>query len=182
MTELETMQRAKMYMEKLAQGIDPTTGEVSALDNPRLVKCFAYVADVLDRVIQNGGMVGDRSNLPPFTITVEEISRIELSSEPVRMTELLDRINRVVNTARMKKLSAGVVSGWLLADGLLEKQQKADGSTSRLPTGRGRQMGLFTEIRQGQAGEYTAVYYDSRAQRYVVDHLPEILAGRTREK
>lgn len=27
MTELETMQRAKMYMEKLAQGIDPVSGQ-----------------------------------------------------------------------------------------------------------------------------------------------------------
>lgn len=27
MTELETMQRAKMYLDKLAQGIDPISGQ-----------------------------------------------------------------------------------------------------------------------------------------------------------
>ena len=47
MTELETVQRAKMYMDKLAQGIDPISGqelpEDSALNNVRLARCFFYV-------------------------------------------------------------------------------------------------------------------------------------------
>ena len=55
MTELETMQRAKMYMDKLAQGIDPITDrelpEDSALNNVRLARCFFYVSDVLGQVI-----------------------------------------------------------------------------------------------------------------------------------
>ena len=44
MTELEIMQRAKMYMDKLAQGIDPITDEEvpedSVLNNVRLAQCF----------------------------------------------------------------------------------------------------------------------------------------------
>ena len=75
MTELETMQRAKMYMDKLAQGIDPITDrelpEDSALNNVRLARCFFYVSDVLGQVIANGGMIGGRPKLQPFSITVE---------------------------------------------------------------------------------------------------------------
>ena len=48
MTELETMQRAKMYLDKLAQGIDPISGQEipndSVLNNVRLARwlflCF----------------------------------------------------------------------------------------------------------------------------------------------
>ena len=51
MTELETMQRAKMYLDKLAQGTDPITNqevpEDSVLNNVRLARCFFYVSDVL---------------------------------------------------------------------------------------------------------------------------------------
>lgn len=51
MTELETMQRAKMYLDKLAQGIDPISGdevpEDSVLNNVRLARCFFYVSGVL---------------------------------------------------------------------------------------------------------------------------------------
>ena len=59
MTELEIMQRAKMYMDKLAQGIDPISGQEipndSVLNNVRLVRCFFYVSRILDQVIANGG-------------------------------------------------------------------------------------------------------------------------------
>lgn len=59
MTELETMQRAKMYLDKLAQGIDPISGQEipndSVLNNVRLARCFFYVSGILDQVIANGG-------------------------------------------------------------------------------------------------------------------------------
>ena len=61
MTELETMQRAKMYLDKLAQGIDPISGQEipndSVLNNVRLARCFFYVSGILDQVIANGGRV-----------------------------------------------------------------------------------------------------------------------------
>ena len=61
MTELEIMQRAKMYLDKLAQGIDPISGdevpEDSVLNNVRLARCFFYVSGILQQVIDNGGTV-----------------------------------------------------------------------------------------------------------------------------
>ena len=58
----ETMQRAKMYLDKLAQGIDPITNqevpEDSVLNHVRLARCFFYVSNVLQDVINNGGVVG----------------------------------------------------------------------------------------------------------------------------
>lgn len=70
MTELETMQRAKMYMDKLAQGIDPITNlEMPGdcvLNNVRLARCFFYVSDVLGQVIANGGVIGGKPKREPF--------------------------------------------------------------------------------------------------------------------
>lgn len=57
MTELDTIKRAKMYMEKLSQGVNPLTGkpvpEGDLTKNARMSRCFAYVAQVLDKVVQN---------------------------------------------------------------------------------------------------------------------------------
>ena len=48
MTDLDIMQRAKVYMEKLAQGIDPISDqeipEDSVLNNVRLARCLPMVA------------------------------------------------------------------------------------------------------------------------------------------
>ena len=57
LTEKEKRQRARMYMRKLYEGIDPISGvkipEDSILNNQRLRKCFAYVFDVLGESIMS---------------------------------------------------------------------------------------------------------------------------------
>lgn len=60
MTELETMQRAKMYIDKLAKGINPLDDSIvpedGIINNVRLSRCLFYVSDVLRQVIENGGV------------------------------------------------------------------------------------------------------------------------------
>ena len=79
MTELETMRRAKMYLDKLAQGIDPITNQEvpddSVLNNVRLARCFFYVSDVLSKVIENGGVIGGKPKLQAFTICPDQLAR-----------------------------------------------------------------------------------------------------------
>ena len=62
MTELEKMQRAKMYIDKLANGINPIDDEPAAdsdiINNVRLSRCLFYVSDILRQVIDNNGVVG----------------------------------------------------------------------------------------------------------------------------
>ena len=46
----------------------------------------------------------------------------------------------------------------------------------RIPTDLGQSIGLYTEARAGKYGEYQAIYYDSRAQQFLLEHLPEIFS------
>ncbi len=180
MTELETMQRAKMYMDKLAQGIDPITNQEipqdSTLNNVRLARCFFYVSDVLGQVIANGGVIGGKPKLQPFAIDMEQLSRVQISQEPVRVTQLVDLIAAAVDNPQMKKLSTTVITNWLLEKGFLEKQTTPDGKSRRVPTQNGLLLGLFIQTRQGQYGEYQAVFYNAQAQQFVLDNLAAILA------
>lgn len=182
MTELETMQRAKMYMDKLAQGIDPITNqelpEDSALNHVRLARCFFYVSGVLDQVIANGGVVGQRAKTLDFAITPEQLAGVKISDYPVRITELADALYQAVGNPAMKKLSAVKVTDWLLSKGLLTKENGADGKIHRVPTEMGLRMGISTRMRQSRDGEYQAVYYDSNAQRFLLDNLGAILADK----
>ena len=58
MTELETMQHAKNYLDKLAQVIDPLIGQKvpgdDVINNVRISRCLFYVSVVLRQVIENG--------------------------------------------------------------------------------------------------------------------------------
>ena len=182
MTQLETMQRAKMYLDKLAQGTDPITNqevpEDSVLNNVRLARCFFDVSDVLGKVIDNGGMIGGKPKLQTFAISADQLTRVQISQEPVRVTQLVDMISEAVDNPQMKKLSTTTITNWLMERGFLEKQTGTDGKNRRVPTQNGLMLGLSTETRQGQYGEYQAVFYNSAAQRFVLDHLPSILAER----
>jgi len=179
MTELETMQRAKMYMDKLAQGIDPITGqelpEDSALNQVRLARCFFYVSGILDQVIQNGGTVGPKAKKIPFSLTREQISRINLSAFPLRITEFVDFLYQAAENPEMKKLSTTTITNWLLNKGFLISETGPDGKSRRIPTNAGLALGLHMQTRQGQYGEYSAVYYNAEAQKFLLDNLEAIL-------
>ena len=87
MTELETLERAKMYMEKLANGVNPIDGTMipdeDVVNNVRLSRCFFYVADVLRQVIENGGAVSQKkSKKEPFEISVEKRASFAFEADP----------------------------------------------------------------------------------------------------
>ena len=111
MTEIEIMQRAKMYMDKLSQGVDPVTDEEmpedSVLNNVKLARCFFYVSGVLQQVINNGGIVSGKApkiKKVDFAITPEQITKIEIPRYPIRITEFVEMLNDAVDAPEMKKL------------------------------------------------------------------------------
>lgn len=178
MTELETMQRAKMYMEKLAQGIDPISDQEipddSVLNNVRLARCFFYVSGILDQVIANGGKVMSAPK-KDFSITEEELRRVNPSQEPVRITEFVELVMDAIHDPDRKRLKATTITDWLIEKGFMSKQAGADGKSKRLPTAMGERIGLTVKLREGKYGTYQAVYYSEEAQRFLLDHLMEML-------
>lgn len=178
MTDLEIMQRAKMYMDKLAQGIDPITGnEVpgdSLLNNVRLARCFLYVSGILQQVIDNGGSVGSKPKKNNFTVTPQMMSRLVPADHPLRVSDFTEILAAASDDPNTRRPSTTVITDWLLSKGFLEKVPNAEGKQRRVPTEAGRRIGIYAETRQGQYGEYLAVYYSVDAQQFLLDHLEEI--------
>ena len=75
MTELEMIERAKMYMDKLANGVNPIDDtlapEEDIINNVRLSRCFFFVSDVLRRVIENGGTEPARAKKRPPKVPLD---------------------------------------------------------------------------------------------------------------
>ena len=65
MTELETIKRAKMYMDKLSIGINPLDDtpvpEEELLNHVRLAKCFCFISQILQKVIDHNEMIAVNS-------------------------------------------------------------------------------------------------------------------------
>ena len=184
MTELEKMQRAKDYMDKLANGIDPIGGESldsdAVLNNVRLSRCFFYVSDVLRQVIENGGIGKrahvSRASLPPFSLPYELRGQIEITEKPTIITQFANRINALVDTTTMKKLSPTVFTSWLVSKGFLF-EETVGGKRRKKPSQAGADIGIEFEAREGQFGGYIAILYTESAQRFLIDNLDVILAA-----
>ena len=182
-TELEKLERARLYIGQLANGIDPISGrelpEDSALNQVRLSRCFFYVADMLGQVIDNGGWVQKPASygsqaLPPFALP-EEL-RAQIPIEPSAMIKrFTESINALVDLNTMRRLKITALTAWLTEQGYL-REDLFNGKRRKVVTDQGRAAGIIEEQRQGQYGNYTATLYDENAQRLLIAHLDEIIA------
>lgn len=103
MTELEKMQRAKMYIDKLANGINPiddaAAPENDVINNVRLSRCFFYVSDILRQVIENGGTAKAIKSAPksPFFLTDEQKNQYIPSDKPISVSEITKALNVIAD-------------------------------------------------------------------------------------
>ena len=124
MTELETIARAQMYLEKLANGINPLTNteakDDDVINNVRISRCLFYSAGILKQIVDNKGKFKvEMPNRTEFSITPEQLAKFEFSEYAVSITELTKRINALIDTMYVKELKSKVITEWLVNVGML---------------------------------------------------------------
>ena len=180
MTDLEMMQRAKTYMDKLANGINPlddtTLSENDIVNNVRISRCLFYVSDVLRQVIENNGRVR-KKRIPreEFHISFEDIQQFPFSDTPIPISEIANRINKITQSDHMKKISHRHLSDWLISIGMLYWETNPNGKATKRPTESGNELGITTELRHGTQGDYTVVLYNLSAQHFIIDNIESVI-------
>lgn len=180
MTELEMINRAKTYIDKLANGVNPLTDEPLSendiVNNVRISRCFFYISDLLRRFAEGGfPEAAKKGKKQPFIITEEQRKRFEFSETPISVSEIARRFNAAVNTEGAVQMRYSGITFWLIESGLLSVDRREDGREVKLPTAAGMELGISQEVRSGANGSYTVVVYNENAQRYIVDNIDAIL-------
>ena len=129
MDDLDIMKRAKQYIADLANGIDPLTGaelpDSDIVNNVRISRCLYYTAEVLQKVIDNGGEVQrekpKRSELAPFSLTDEQALALKPADDDLSASKVAGIINAQIDEGKTKKLSGRKLTDWLQEKGLLKK-------------------------------------------------------------
>ena len=181
MTELEKIEYAKSFIDKLANGINPLDDypipDNDIANNVRLSRCFFYVSDILRQVIENGGTTSSKKKTKnAFNITQEQLSRFSYSETPISISEIAKKINELVDTEQMKQLSYRQLTTWLISINALTEQPTVNGKAQKRPTETGRQLGISLETRNGMSGEYQVVVYNKDAQVFILDNIGAIIA------
>lgn len=174
--EIDKLQQAKMFMDYLANGIDPvsnTDANTETLRNEQIIACFRYISDILAKDIYQAET--DIKKNDAFYITEEQLAELNVYSYNCKVSELANEINRVTVANRTKKLPATWINDWLEAEGYLCQSDLK----SRIATEKGKQLGITTEYRRKDDGtEYYINLYTAQAQGFVFMHLNKIIAFR----
>ena len=185
MTELEIMQRAKQYIDALANGYDPLSGQPvrddDVVNQVRVSRCLFYVSGVLQKVIDNGGEVQKkkvpRSQKAPFALLPEQIVQLKPHSSQQSASRITASINELIDTEKMQKLKTTDITGWLLSIGMLQDIETSSGRKRKVPTQNGEMLGMKETSfvnEQGVPTQYTV--YDKNAQQFIFDNMETLIA------
>ena len=174
--EINKLQWAKMFMDYLANGVDPvsnTDADAETLHNEEIRSCFRYISEILSRDIYETESNIRKGNV--FYITDEQFAELKTYSYNCKVSELAAEINRVTEGNNTKKFSATWINDWLEAEGYLCPSELK----SRIATEKGNQLGISSEYRKSDNGnEYYINFYTEEAQSFVFSHLNDIIAYR----
>lgn len=176
MTDIEIIARAQMYLEKLANGIDPLTNkevaENDVVNNVRISRCLHYVTGILKQITTTGSFEIQKSE---FTLSARQLERFAYSQTPLTVSEITKRLNELADPLQYNTLKNGVITKWLTESGMLTNVVINNKSKKRV-TNNGRNIGIISEQRVNQQGStYEAISYNLNAQHFIIDNIHAVI-------
>lgn len=175
MINVEKLNSAKAWIEKLANGINPLNDELikddDLINNVHISRCLFYVSEILGEI--KTGTPVERRCRKPFFLSTNDAENIPISI-PNGIANFVRLVNGYIPEG-MKPLSAGQTIKWLRNEGLLQEVSKADGRKTNLPSEKGNSIGITTEVQRNPEGiEYQRVVYSVDAQRFMLNNIEAI--------
>ena len=188
MTELEKIEYAKSFIDRLANGINPLDNSAipdgDIVNNVRLSRCFFYVSSILQREIDRERKKQSPKAKPqrlPFSIMQEQLEKFEYSTYPISVSAMARKINWLVkgdiDEKKMEKFSYRKINYWLHAIGMIEWREWENGKERRFPTAEGEEIGLVLEIWEKYGRKIPIIYLSEEAQRFIIDNIEAVIAA-----
>lgn len=175
---LELLKHAKKYIEKMANGINPLTGEIvpdnDLINNIRISRCLFYVNNILGEVLENSSKKNNKQKTIPFNLNKDEINKFEYTNESLSISMIVKKINELNSNEEMKRLKVTDMCKWLIKIGLLVEVEENNKKVKR-PTEIGKDMGIYVEHRFGTYGSYDIVLYPREMQEFIIDNFNSLL-------
>ena len=152
MIDVEKLNSAKAWIEKLANGINPLNDELvkddDLINNVHISRCLFYVSELLGEI--KTGTYVERRSRKPFYLSKNDAVNIPISI-PNGVTNFVRLVNGFI-PADMKPLSTAQVIKWLRSEGLMQEVEKNDGHKTNLPTEKGSSIGITVEVQKNIEG------------------------------
>lgn len=179
----EELKMLKENLEILSNERDPKTGYLvddtilKNSFNKQILNDAVMIIDKLLKLDFNPTSI-DRRKKYAFYLSDEEKEQIKISTEPISVSSFVYNINEKVNERVMKKLKAVQVTSWLETKGYLGEIEHNDGRKFKITTEKSVSIGISYEERISECGrKYCVNLYNEDAQRFIIEHLDEIVGN-----
>lgn len=173
--DIERIKKAKIIIQKIADGTNPTNGLPIETDcflhDPRIIRCFYYIAEVLEAVIN--GSYSNKKNTE-FIITNEQKSKVIFTEGNIGVNEVAKCINEQINPLISKKVTGAQLNKGLKKLGILSELEE-DGKKRTTTNERSKDYGFFLEKRSYDGREYDMVLINDEGKKYILDNIEEIM-------
>lgn len=195
MEKIELVERAKMYLKLLGDGVHPVTGAKipgdSAFMDEKVRRCFSFISQVLDEYIELSAKVENLESekekttivVPKkqaFYITREQCDGIKLSKEPLTILAFMKNINSVIDSDSMEKLTSTRINKWLSKRGLVTTAtvRTVVSKTVYKPSEFATKIGILEEeVLDKKSGEVKGqIKLGESAQLFIIENLEEIIS------
>lgn len=182
MERVQKIQKAKSYLEMLANQINPVTQDAcddQILKYEQIKNCFLYVSNILSEIIQNDGEVINVSSPVDFNQNIINKDKIKISKTPIGLKSIAFNINRQIDKKSMKTLKESSIKNWLINTGYLteEKIQVVRNVKEIRLTEKSNSIGI---IEEGSLNKKTGelkqrIKLTEDAQKFIIDNLENIV-------
>ena len=178
MIDMEKLVTAKVWIEKLANGINPLNDELvkedDLINNVHISRCLFYVTELLDGI--KAGTTVEGRGRKSFFLSSKEAANIHIPT-PNGIANFVKLVNGYI-PSDMKPLSATQVIKWLRKEGVLQEVSKGDGHKTNLPTEKGNSLGINIEIQRIPDGlDYQRDVYSVDALRFLLNNIESIVTS-----
>lgn len=175
--DIELIIRAQQILREIAQGINPFTGETieesNFVNNPKMIRCFTFVADTLERAKKP-----EKNYNTQFIITKAQKEEIDIPFETVGITKFIQAVNQVINQSISKRANSKKIFDSLKTLGILGETVDRDGRKTTIVIPNSANYG-FESIRGISNNiEYEQVVANRKGQKYLIDNLEKLMGER----
>lgn len=172
----------KANIDLLISGVDPQSG--IKIENDTIIKSnfnrnlLAEVSELIEKFIKLGvdpSKINKRLKLN-FHLSQEQKIKINITDIPIPISTFVHTINEHIDSSTMKKLRATQVTSWLCENGYLTELVHDDGKVFKILTEKSASIGMSAVKKiNAYKREYDINLYNADAQRYIIEHLDEIV-------
>lgn len=176
--EVDKLLRAREIMNMLIQGVNPVSGidiiNESFLHDPKMIRCFSYIVDILSKEIEYQGKkhLSSREKFDPERI---DFTKVSFPDNDCGVNTLASCINDAVDERVMKKITGIQINKQLKAMGILAEEKDELGKSRTVVTSRAIDYGIISVKSSYNGREYDKVLFNDNGKQFIINHFIEIM-------